>query len=990
MGDSDTGKAGTLGPPRDATPGAPPGDEKPRLVLVDGHSLAHRAYFALFNAQRFATTTGVPTGAIFGFMNMYLKMLEEYRPSHVGVVFDAPGPTFRHEQYEEYKAGRPGLASELGPQIDLIKEILRAMRVPVYEVPGYEADDAIGTLACRAAGQGCEAMILTGDKDVLQLADRGVKAILTVKGVSETAVYGPEEIRGTYGVEPVEMRDVKALMGDASDNVPGIRGIGEKTALSLVRKYGPLEAIYASLDSIKGKVHDLLADGREQAFEGRDLVTIRCDAPVELDLDELRLTEPDGPALASLLLGLEMRGLIKRLFPDGLPEDAAAGPVTPVETATPAPARTAPSPDVDASHAVTGQSVPDVDSSAAARVRDTQIETIASAAALRRAVEWLRSKCSLVGIEFLHHGSRPSTASLVGIGLAGAPTSVATAGPAARRRPAANRAFFAAVQPPDQGLFPDGGEAALEECDALAELAPLVSSPVAKVMHDAKTALVILGRRGTAGCGVDGQGFIHLPGLEMDTAVAAYLVDPARLRYDLDKLALEYLRCEIPAAESEPRQEAAGRRALALLELVSGLRAELAARKLEPLWEEVERPLVGVLAGMELAGVRLDVPVLERMGEEFSARLSELTVRAHELAGVEFNLNSTHQLGDVLYNRLGLPVKKRTSKGKIASTDAETLESLASEHPIVPLILEHRQIQKLNSTYVDGLRALVDPADGRIRTVFNQTVTTTGRLSSAEPNLQNIPVRDDVGRRLRRAFVASSPEHVLLSADYSQIELRVLAHLSGDPVLVEAFELDQDIHRRTASEVFGVPLDDVTPAMRQAAKAVNFGIIYGISDFGLARNLGVSRAEAGEYISRYFDRYRRVDEFVHEVIAAAVRDGYVTTILGRRRYLSDLFDNNRNIRAFGERTARNTPIQGSAADIIKVAMVRLDAAARRARWRTRMVLQVHDELLFDVLREELAPVREAVRAEMEGAYSMKVPLKVDIRTGDNWYEVKDA
>jgi DNA polymerase-1 len=914
---------------------------------------------------------------------MYLKMLDDCRPTHVGVVFDAPGPTFRHEQYEEYKAGRAGLASELGPQIDLIKEVLKAMRVPVYEIPGYEADDTIGTLACRAAAEGCEAMILTGDRDVLQLADQGVKCILTVKGVSETAIFGPNEVRQTYGVEPDAMRDVKALMGDVSDNVPGIRGIGEKTALKLVQRYGRLEEIYAGLDSVKGKVRELLEQGREQAFQGRDLVTIRCDVPVELDLDKLRLGDPDGPALGRLLRDLELRSLVRRFFPGGAPEDEA---VELSDRTAPSPVSAPASPLAPAqppSPAVAVES-PAVLSGSVARIRGPEIELLATVAGLREAVEWLLT-CSRVGIEFLHQDSRPTAAALWGVGLAGAgPAQAGSRGPSLR-------AYYAPVRPPAGGLFPaDGEAAALPESDVLAELAPLLSSHVPKVIHDAKTALVILGRRRASGCGVDEAGLSRLPGLEMDTAVVAYLIEPARLRYDLERLAPEYLRCEIPAAPSEPRQESAGRRALALLELVPPLQAELAARRLEPLWEQVERPLICVLAGMELTGVRLDLPVLERMGLEFSARLTEVTAQVQELAGVEFNLNSTQQLGDVLYNRLGLPVTKRTSKGKVASTDAETLDSLADKHPIVPLILEHRQIQKLNSTYVDGLRALVDPQDGRIRTVFNQTVTTTGRLSSTEPNLQNIPVREEIGRQLRRAFVASSPDHILLSADYSQIELRVLAHLSQDPVLIEAFELDQDIHRRTASEVFGVGLDEVTPAMRQAAKAVNFGIIYGISDFGLARSLGVSKAEAGAYIARYFERYRRVDEFVQEQIAQARRDGYVTTILGRRRYLPDLFDNNRNIRAFGERTARNTPIQGSAADIIKVAMVNLDQAIRSRRWATRMVLQVHDELLFDASRGELDDVTAVVRREMEGAYRLKVPLKVDIRTGDDWYRVKDA
>ncbi len=597
------------------------------------------------------------------------------------------------------------------------------------------------------------------------------------------------------------------------------------------------------------------------------------------------------------------------------------------------------------------------------------------------------------GIEFLTEGSRAGLAVLRGVGLAGMVSGGATsarppkAGRATSTAEHEVRAYYVPVDTTPEDLFePNGG--GLDECDALTALAPLLSGSTAKVLHDAKPALVLLGRRKIKGCGVDAQGWAELPGLLMDTAVAAYLIDPARSRYDLEKLALEYLRREVPPPGAEPVAESLGRRALALLDLVGPLEAELKVRELTPLWEDVELPLVTTLAHMELAGVKLDIPALSEMDGEFSTRLDELTRGIYAQAGGEFNINSTRQLGEVLFDRLGLPATKKTRKGKVASTDAETLEALADKHPIVPLILEHRSIQKLKSTYVDGLRALVDPSDGRIRTVLNQTVTSTGRLSSTEPNLQNIPIREELGRRIRRAFVASGREWALLSADYSQIELRILAHLSGDPVLIEAFQLDQDIHRRTAAEVFGVSLADVTPDMRQAAKAVNFGIIYGISDFGLARNLGVGRAEAGAYISQYFERYGRVEEYFTETIARARRDGYVTTLMGRRRYLPDLFDNNFNIRAFGERTARNTPIQGSAADIIKLAMVQLDDEIRTRRLRGRMVLQVHDELLFDAPRDELAGLKELVLARMQGAYALKVPLKVDAKTGSSWYEAK--
>lgn len=984
-------------PAGDGTPG------RPRLVLVDGHSLAHRAYFALFAAsRRFATANGRPTGAVYGFLNMLLSMIDQYKPTHMAVVFDPPGPTFRHEEYVEYKAQRPGLASELGPQIETMRDLLRAMSIPIYQVAGYEADDVLGTIACRAAEDGHEVLIITGDRDALQLVDDRITCVLTVKGVTETNELDRDAVMQTYGISPQHMRDMKALMGDTSDNVPGIKGIGEKTALQLVQKYGSLEGIYEHLDEIGGKrVPKLLEEGKEQAFLSRRLVTIACDAPVELELEDLERAEPDHAALVGLLESLEFRTFLRRMYPKGVPAaaDQGAGGVTDAlsaETAHPA-------------HPAAPEK---------AQAAPTQLAT---AAELSAAVSWLL-EAEMVAIHVQLDGTRPSQAAIQEIALAGrtrkgaqaeekievrgfqiivAPSPKlpgASSGPASNGPAVQADLFSAAFTQQDapatgsgkgkQGKRDEssadapGAPPAIPECDVLAALAPLLSSPVPKVMHDAKPALVALGRRGVKGCGVDDRGWINLPELTMDTAVAAYLVDPARARYDLERLAAEFLRRDVAPTS--------GGRALALLDMIGPLAAEIATRGLTELWHDVELPLITVLARMELVGVLLDRSALDEMDVELSSRLAEITAEVHELAGAEFNLNSTRQLGEVLYERLGLPAAKRTAKGKVASTDAETLEALADRHPIVPLVLEHRQLHKLKGTYIDGLRALVDPGDGRIRTVFNQTVATTGRLSSTEPNLQNIPIREQIGRRIRRAFVASGGDHTLLAADYSQIELRILAHLSGDPVLIEAFELDQDIHRRTAAEVFGVGLDDVTSDMRQAAKAVNFGIIYGISDFGLARNLGVSRAEAGEYIAQYFARYRRVNDFFAETIAAAREHGYVTTLLGRRRYLPDLYDNNYNIRSFGERTARNTPIQGSAADIIKLAMVALDQAIIERGWESRMVLQVHDELLLDVLRTELGPVRQAVRDLMSSAYALRVPLRVDISVADNWYEAKDA
>ena len=1004
-----------------------------RLILVDGHSLAHRAYFALYAAQRsFATAEGQPTGAVYGFLNMMLRMLDEYEPTHVAVVFDAPGPTFRHEQYAEYKAQRPEMATDLRPQLDSLHEVLVAMRVATFQLPGYEADDLLGTIACRAAAQGQEVLIFTGDRDALQLVSDRIKCLLTIKGVSDTREFDAAAVREEYGIEPALMRDVKALMGDSSDNVPGIKGIGEKTALKLVRELGSLDEIYSRLCQVSGaKTRQLLADGREQAFVSRDLVTIRCDAPLEFEPGDLLRREPDHPRFARLLGELEFRSFLKRLYSAGVP-----GATAPEEAAAANEAAGGIAGGAVTSRRQSRELEPGAEPGRRERTASSppryRLHLLETTAQLAQAVSWL-ARCEVVALDFQVTGQRPSLAALEGVCLAGRWTARGHGDDAGGEQ--ANRAGGGRADGNENedeyrayhvALVGGGGAAAgdlfqvapaqgLPEAEALAALAPLLSqAQPAKVLHDAKTPLVVLGRRGVAGCGIDDHGWAFLPGLAMDTAVAAYLLDPARSRYEPDRLAAEFLgwsglegpdgRTAPPAggresnanADKEETAErlaiaaAAGRRAVTLLELRDVLQIELAARGLSELWQRIELPLVTVLARMELTGVCLDMAALNQMDQVFSRRLQELTVEVHALAGTEFNLNSTRQLAEVLYERLGLPATKRTRKGKVASTDAETLEGLADRHPVVPLVLQHRQLQKLKGTYIDGLRALADPRDGRIRTVFHQTVATTGRLSSVEPNLQNIPIREELGRQIRRAFVSSGPGHLLLTADYSQIELRVLAHLSADPVLIEAFELDQDIHRRTAAEVFGVSLADVTPDMRQAAKAVNFGIIYGISDYGLARNLGVGRAEAGEYIKQYFARYERVAEFFAETIAAAKRDGFVQTILGRIRHLPDIYDQNFNIRAFGERTARNTPIQGSAADIIKLAMVALDAAIVERGWRARMVLQVHDELLFDTPEGELPDLRDLVVDRMQSAYRLRVPLKVDTGTGRNWYEAKNA
>lgn len=919
-------------------------DAGPRLLLIDGHSLIHRAFYAL---PALTNTAGQPTGAVYGFINMLLKVLEEEEPRWAAVAFDLKGKTFRHEAFEAYKAHRPPAPDELVSQVALVREVLAGLRIPIFQQEGYEADDVLGTLASRAAAEGAEVVVVTGDRDALQLVGPGVQVLITRKGITDMSRFDEEAVRDKYGVTPRQLIDVKGLMGDPSDNIPGVPGIGEKTALSLVKRFGSLEEILSRVAEVSGKkVSQSLREYADQARLSRRLAAIETLLPMEIDWDQCQVREPDLERLKELFGRLEFRSLLDRLA-------QRAGAQAPAA-------------------AVEEQEAPAV----AARVAG--LEVVESPEALARLeAELMAGNGHHFGLSFELVGSDSRHAALGALALSDGREGT----------------WLVRVIEPQGSHGPEERQnSGLSEDRVLGFLAWLGGGDHRLVVHDAKPFLLFLGTRG-----------MEFPTAFLDTALAAYLLDPSRTDYPLEALARNYVNLALPTRE-EVFGQGKHTRALADLDdeelggflaaqaraaclLWGVLAAELEAMELAGLYEDVELPLVPVLARMQANGVLARESALDDLGKEFSTRIAELTGEIHGLAGEEFNINSPQQLGEILFKKLDLPVVRKTKTGY--STDAEVLEILASEHNsrLAARVLEYRQLVKLQGTYVDGLRTEIDPETGRIHTSFNQMVTATGRLSSAEPNLQNIPVRLELGRRLRRAFVAPAGS-VLLAADYSQIELRVLAHMSGDDGLIDSFRRGEDIHRRTAAEVFGLDPALVDDVLRNHAKAVNFGIVYGISDFGLARNIGIPRAEAKKYIDGYFKRYPGVKAFIDRTIGGARRDGYVRTMFGRIRYLPELKSRVWHRRQFAERAAMNTPIQGTAADIIKLAMLRVQAGLDAAGLKTRMVLQVHDELVFECPLDEIDAARRLVIKEMEGAARLEIPLRVEVKVGTDWYDMK--
>ncbi|OAT79402.1 DNA polymerase I [Desulfotomaculum copahuensis] len=891
-----------------------------RLLVIDGNSLAHRAFHAI---PLLSTSQGLVTNAVFGFTNMLFKVLDLLQPELAAVCFDKSRLTFRHAEYRDYKANRAATPDELRPQFPLIKEVLQAMRITILEYDGYEADDLIGALVTRAGEARLESIIVTGDQDALQLVSPLTKVLLTRKGITELEEYDEGRVWERFGVTPAQFADYKGLVGDKSDNIPGVPGIGPKTAAGMLKEFGSVEQLIARMDDLPARQQEKIRAYADQALLSKKLATIRRAAPFNLNLEECRRCEPDNIRLLALFSRLEFKSLI-RVLRERMPEAGGNG-----------------------------------QNNQATDQPGTELETY------RVTWRYVRNADELSAlVEICRRAGRAALA-LSGDrreGIAAAALAVKTAASAGSTEP---------VEPDIQVFFLPPGEHTLPVAALQALAAICRDETVAKLFHGAKNAFWLLTRHD-----------LTLNNTAFDTMVAAYLLNPASPNLDLPDLALEHLNLVLPA-----RGEAAlAARADVILRLVDLLSEKIRQAGMERLYFEVELPLVGILAGMEMNGVAVDRERLSAMSRELADRIDGLAAEIHQLAGEEFNINSTRQLGHILFEKLQLPVVRKTKTGY--STDAAVLEELAPAHPVVARILEYRQLVKLKSTYVDGMAALIDAQTGRLHTTFHQTVTATGRLSSAEPNLQNIPIRMEEGRRIRQVFIPRRPGNLILSADYSQIELRVLAHMAGDVNLLEAFRQGQDIHTRTAAEVFGVTMAEVTADLRGRAKAVNFGIVYGISDFGLARDINVSRQEARQYIDNYFARYSGVKAYIDRTVQEAREKGYVTTILNRRRYLPDLFSHNRTVRSFGERTAMNTPIQGSAADIIKLAMVRIDREIKKSGLKAKMILQVHDELIFDVPEEEVEEMKALVKDGMENAIKLDVPLVVDMKLGPNWYEVK--
>lgn len=875
-----------------------------KFMVIDGNSILNRAFYGV---RLLTNHDGLPTNAIYGFLSTLFRLQDEYTPDRTIVCFDVKEKTFRHQKFDSYKATRKGMPDELAAQLPVMKEVLDALGIIRCEKGGYEADDLIGTISRKAEEQGDDCLIVTGDRDSLQLvsAHTTVHLVSTKGGQDTSRDITPETFREEYGFDPIRLIDLKALMGDSSDNISGVPGVGEKTAMNLLHTFGSLDEVYRHLDApeIKKGLRDKLTNGEQAARDSYWLATIERDAPLPIDMQALPDVQMDRDALYDLLTRLEFKSFLTRL---GL----------------------------------------------------SKIEVPTPTAAERKRVELTDLESARKQLDALTELSDVPLFAAPGL-----------------------RAFALLVQDTVYLLSSDSFSVA--DWDAVT--ARLFAGDIKLVMHDAKPTYVELLEAGLAAQGV-----------LFDTSIAAYLLDPTASAYDLERVALSYLNRELPKVDltAEDAFSPLGGRDSALatmtanVEAVADIYAEASARLEEQgmhkLFFEMEMPLMTVLAEMQQAGCKADADQLCAFGEQLDTRIAALTEQIYAAAGHEFNIQSSKQLGVVLFEELGLPYKKKTKTGY--STSAEVLESLAGYHPMIADVLEYRQLTKLKSTYVDGLLKVIAP-DGRIHSHFQQTVTATGRLSSVDPNLQNIPVRTELGRELRRMFVAEQGR-VLVDADYSQIELRVLAHVADDDAMIEAFRGGQDIHATTASKVYGVPVEEVTPQMRSSCKAVNFGIVYGISDFSLAQDIGVTRKEAAAFIQSYLDTYPGVHHYMESIKQSARETGYVETLFGRRRALPELNSKNFNLRSFGERAAMNTPIQGTAADIIKIAMLRVRDRLKAEGFEARLILQVHDELILEAPEHEAERAAALLREEMEHAAELRVPLVAEAKIGHSWYETK--
>lgn len=926
-----------------------------KLFLLDAYALIYRAYYALIRAPRI-TSKGFNTSAIFGFCNTLDEVLRKENPSHIAVCFDPPhGVTFRHDIFPEYKAKREAQPEDITLSVPYIKEIVEAYRIPVFEVSGFEADDVIGTLSRLASEQGFTTYMMTPDKDYGQLVSDSVLMLRPSLRGEGGEIRGPREVCARYGIErPEQVIDLLALEGDAIDNIPGCPGVGEKTAVKLIGQYGSVENLLEHADEIRGALGRKIRDNARQIRLSYDLATIRRDVPMDVDFDLLRREPEDVGKLADIYRRLELKSFLARLGASA-PTSAVSGKAS-ASAASEIPAQ--PSlfdfiegeESVESAAGAAPASILSADNDYAEALTPAEVgEAVEAAVASGR-----------VGVAVYAEGAEAMSARLVAIALSeagGRATMVRVPLDPARRK------------------------------ELMAILEPLFTSPAATVVsHDIKRDMILLRREG-----------IDLIAPYFDTSLAHYVLQP-EMRHRLADVAMQVLHYQTADYSDAP---ASRKTAVSLPDELLTERlceqADICRRMMEPLQQllaengqlpllrDVELPLARVLAEMEWTGVRIDIPELRELSAQLTAREQAVEERCFALAGERFNIGSPMQVGEVLFGRLKLdPKAKRTKTGAFSTTE-EILEKHRNDHPVVGLILEARSLKKLLATYVNALPELVNPSTGKIHTTYNQTVTATGRLSSANPNLQNIPIRTDDGREVRKAFVAD-PGCLMLSADYSQIELRLLAALSSDPELTESFREGLDIHRATAAKIFHVPFDEVTDDQRRKAKTANFGTVYGISAFGLAERLGIPRAEARELIDGYFRTYPHIREFIAESIERARKEGYVSTILGRKRFLPDISSRNATVRSYAERNAVNAPLQGSAADIIKVAMIRIFKRMNESDMRSRMILQVHDELVFNVVPDELPALQALVVEEMEGAFKGSVPLEVAAGTGRNWLE----
>ncbi len=922
---------------------------RPRLFLIDGHALAYRTYFALTGVgggSRWITKSGEPTAGTYGFTSVLLRLLEEEQPEYLAVAFDT-GRTFRDDLYEDYKATRDKMPDDLRLQIERIHEVVDTFGIPILEADGYEADDVLGTVARLAAEQDVDVIILTGDRDLLQLASDHVTIRLSGQKLSEAVDYGPKQVQERYELSPAQLIDLKALMGDSSDNIPGVNGVGEKTAVKLLQEYQTLDAVYQHLEEVQTRFRNKLDADKENAYLSQKLGRIETEVPIDFDLESCKAAGYDRDGIIELFRTLEFRTLLDRI--PGAEQSGEAGQMNLFVT-----------------------------SSETSQDDRREVILVDTASALQDLGNRL-DKAKQIAFDVETTSTDAMQAELVGISLATEP----------------GRGYYLPV---GHNLTLAGGKQ-LELAEILKVLhKPLTNPKIPKVGHNLKYDFLVLARSG-----------LRVTPLSFDTMIAEWLCDPASRNLGLKNLSWVRLGLEmttidtligsgrnqrsmadVPISEVAPYAAADAEVCLALM---PELEAELREKGHWKLFVELEMPLVTVLADMEMAGIKLDTDFLDQLAQTMGERLNEIEREIFSHAGHSFNINSTQQLSTVLFDELKLTPPDRTRKTASGhySTAAAVLEELKSAHPIIDQIMAHREIAKLKSTYADAFPHQVHPKTKRVHTSYNQTGSVTGRLASSDPNLQNIPIRTELGREIRRAFVAE-PDHVLLSVDYSQIELRIVAHIAEDQAMIDAFREDQDIHAATAAAVGNISLDQVTPEMRRNAKAINFGLIYGMSAFGLTRTTELTLAEAENFVKAYFERFPGVQNYLEQTRQRVVQEGYVATLLGRKRYFPQLLQGSTTsevIRSRALREAINAPIQGSAADIIKIAMLRLPEQIESVGLSARMLLQVHDELVFECKHSELTATAALVQKIMQEAYTLRVPLKTDAKAGDNWADMKD-